>query len=606
MATYPGAVPTDPTANDTLAGIPHHDQHASANAGLTKLGTGSSTPARSQVLGANGSGTTAWRYGEVVDIRDWNISGNTGNDDTTAIQNAINQVNGLGSYTVSGVTYRGGTLHFPTGNWWATSLTWASNVSLHFDGYNHRASASDNGAWTTRLNQIPSTSGHLIVIPKDVIGYGFYNVFLDGNKANQTAVNDGWHIEKMTREYYDANGQTLLLHETDGLWMDCHAQNFKGWGAYTSVVHIALRFRGGHYGVNELGGIHLGCTDSEIVGTYCSDNTGPGIYVAKGYAHLNRAVCWKNGSGIRIATDTDPDLGSGFGAPPAVSINSCFLDTNNGDGVYIGAGVSQVAIVDTSFHNNSASGADAGSHITSATTNATISVGGACRFVDTNSYTTYDINAGTGFVNVSTDNIHVGGNTTSRYSSNARVRAYLGLNTYSDGDTLHLVGAGGATLSTSEGYSADALGPYHRMRKSRNASIGSNTIVQSGDVLGTLAFEGYDGTGYVPAAFLRGAVTATPGAADMPGSLLFLTTADGANSPTERLRIDHTGLLTVADAGNLAVGTSTGSKIGTSSSQKLGFWNATPVVQQVLATGASHTVDDVISTLQTIGLVKQS
>jgi hypothetical protein len=38
----------------------------------------------------------------------------------------------------------------------------------------------------------------------------------------------------------------------------------------------------------------------------------------------------------------------------------------------------------------------------------------------------------------------------------------------------------------------------------------------------------------------------------------------------------------------------------------LGFFGATPVAQPVLATGATHTVDDVITTLQTLGLVKQS
>ena len=57
---------------------------------------------------------------------------------------------------------------------------------------------------------------------------------------------------------------------------------------------------------------------------------------------------------------------------------------------------------------------------------------------------------------------------------------------------------------------------------------------------------------------------------------------------------------------NLVLSTTTGTKIGTGTTQKLGFWNATPVVQQVLATGASHTVDDVITLLQTLGLCKQS
>jgi hypothetical protein len=57
---------------------------------------------------------------------------------------------------------------------------------------------------------------------------------------------------------------------------------------------------------------------------------------------------------------------------------------------------------------------------------------------------------------------------------------------------------------------------------------------------------------------------------------------------------------------NYLTDTTTGSKIGTSTSQKFGFWNATPVVQQVLATGAGASVDNVISLLQTLGLCRQT
>jgi hypothetical protein len=66
------------------------------------------------------------------------------------------------------------------------------------------------------------------------------------------------------------------------------------------------------------------------------------------------------------------------------------------------------------------------------------------------------------------------------------------------------------------------------------------------------------------------------------------------------------GGITFANSYNLVLGTSTGTKLGTGTTQKLGFWNATPVVQQVLATGAGRTVDDVITLLQTLGLCKQS
>jgi len=57
---------------------------------------------------------------------------------------------------------------------------------------------------------------------------------------------------------------------------------------------------------------------------------------------------------------------------------------------------------------------------------------------------------------------------------------------------------------------------------------------------------------------------------------------------------------------HLSTGTTTGTKIGTATTQKIGFWNATPVVQQVLATGGGATVDNVITLLQTLGLCRQS
>ena len=62
----------------------------------------------------------------------------------------------------------------------------------------------------------------------------------------------------------------------------------------------------------------------------------------------------------------------------------------------------------------------------------------------------------------------------------------------------------------------------------------------------------------------------------------------------------------LADAKNLTVGTTTGTQLATNTAQKMSFWGVTPVVQQVFATGASHTVDELITVLQTLGLVKQS
>jgi hypothetical protein len=77
--------------------------------------------------------------------------------------------------------------------------------------------------------------------------------------------------------------------------------------------------------------------------------------------------------------------------------------------------------------------------------------------------------------------------------------------------------------------------------KSRG-TVGSETIVNSGDSLGAIQFAGYDGTDYdTNAAEISCVVDGTPGANDMPGRLVFSTTADGASSPTERMRIDSSG-----------------------------------------------------------------
>ena len=93
-------------------------------------------------------------------------------------------------------------------------------------------------------------------------------------------------------------------------------------------------------------------------------------------------------------------------------------------------------------------------------------------------------------------------------------------------------------------FSADANGGAVKIQKSRSASVGTSTIVQSGDSLGALQFLGANGTGYDVAAAISAVVDGTPGAsADMPGGLVFSTTGDGSASVTERMRIRNTGFV---------------------------------------------------------------
>ena len=112
-----------------------------------------------------------------------------------------------------------------------------------------------------------------------------------------------------------------------------------------------------------------------------------------------------------------------------------------------------------------------------------------------------------------------------------------------DFETSSTSGYGGIAINR---FSADTGSGGLDFVKSRNASLGGNTIVQSGDNIGAITWRGADGTDFeTPAAQIKVAVDATPGANDMPGRMMFYTTADGASSVSERMRITSSGVLLV-------------------------------------------------------------
>jgi hypothetical protein len=86
------------------------------------------------------------------------------------------------------------------------------------------------------------------------------------------------------------------------------------------------------------------------------------------------------------------------------------------------------------------------------------------------------------------------------------------------------------------------------LSRSRSATIGSFSSVASGDAIGAINFNGDDGTAFVVGASILASVDGTPGTGDMPGRLVFSTTADGASSPTERMRISSSGAIGIGTA----------------------------------------------------------
>lgn len=102
-------------------------------------------------------------------------------------------------------------------------------------------------------------------------------------------------------------------------------------------------------------------------------------------------------------------------------------------------------------------------------------------------------------------------------------------------------------ISTFANNNTDTPGVF--FAKSRNATVGSHTVVSSGDTLGTISFGGSDGTRISEAARITSEVDGSAASNDMPGRLVFLTTLDASNTPSERMRIDN--------AGNVNIGTFT-------------------------------------------------
>jgi hypothetical protein len=106
-----------------------------------------------------------------------------------------------------------------------------------------------------------------------------------------------------------------------------------------------------------------------------------------------------------------------------------------------------------------------------------------------------------------------------------------------------------STLSIISCFNGTSIGGQLILGKANSGSVGSNGVVTSGTPLGRLSFQGNDGTEFVEGGAITCEVDGTPGANDMPGRLVFSTTADGASSPTERMRITSTGQMRLAGAG---------------------------------------------------------
>ena len=102
--------------------------------------------------------------------------------------------------------------------------------------------------------------------------------------------------------------------------------------------------------------------------------------------------------------------------------------------------------------------------------------------------------------------------------------------------------ANGFTFHIMGGIDAQNNPPAIFLSKSRSNTLAQHTILENGDRIGEIVFAPADGVDRNSvAAFICADVDGTPGENDTPGRLEFHTTADGANTSTERMRILNNG-----------------------------------------------------------------
>ncbi len=127
-------------------------------------------------------------------------------------------------------------------------------------------------------------------------------------------------------------------------------------------------------------------------------------------------------------------------------------------------------------------------------------------------------------------------------TSSARTKYFNGT---SYGAITNFEGTSNSSRIVSFVHNDSSGGPMFVLGATGGSTAGSNALVSASVTYGFFSFQGSDGNELVEAARISAQADGTPSANDMPGRLVFLTTADGASSPTERMRISSGGEVSI-------------------------------------------------------------
>ena len=182
------------------------------------------------------------------------------------------------------------------------------------------------------------------------------------------------------------------------------------------------------------------------------------------------------------------------------------------------------------------------------------------------------------------------GSSTERARIDSSGRLLVGTSTNIRGSKLQVLSTGNDHQSLVGG---NQIAQIELCRSSDSA--GGAGLVADGNVIARIECLGNDGSAYRAAARIEAVIDATPGASDMPGRLVFSTTADGGSSPTERMRISNNGrvginddtagfaeLLQIDGTGNISNGYALATKVGvTTSAFHVRFVDTTGIIGSI-------------------------
>lgn len=117
----------------------------------------------------------------------------------------------------------------------------------------------------------------------------------------------------------------------------------------------------------------------------------------------------------------------------------------------------------------------------------------------------------------------------------------MGTNNSAAPTKLKVVYADNASGSIVQESYAPATPVTRWISRASSGTFASPALIQASRQIVVHNGQGYDGTAFINAAQITMDVDGTPGANDMPGRIIFHTTADGAAASSERLRIDSKG-----------------------------------------------------------------